>query len=581
MYQHDEPASNLDPRAPDPAAPEGIYEPALSELEFSAPELKLLGSARSDSLMQELTAKSKIIGEIRNAISSTTLATTPYELRHCLHQIWARAYGEMSADHPESVKLYEELKDLRRQKRDYNSVEVAPRPDFDPLSIGDRISEILRDKGAAFLEGIDYAMRGLLRKNDYVRRVNDNPSVLYRDLSEIASVRKRAVIDYELRPFAVDVRVDSSKLVKWRSSEISSEGTLGEHWDGSEFNLSYLPGDAQSAEVFQHEQVHNLLDGVRAFRRPFPAEYLKRELNRLEDGLADGDKEEVRERLFRLTARRIVDLCHEEILAEFKLAESRLGRLPEHWLALEFEGSEHATVSYRGKMSTAGSDIRRAGGAIRSAARRIEDAGVSEYCEELADELTVAFEDSIELLRRASFIARGLAEGALESVESLAILLKPGQWRHIFAHLHKRYDPGVCRERERLFESLNRGCLTFATITRLEQALDEGEIGELDLGRVGDRVKQTYLYLAQPGAANPELLAALGIDSAQTGIAYQGRLRGLAERAGCSEVAEQACELVETKQESIRSGSEMLSFYQRLGLHIERTKARIARAFGF
>jgi hypothetical protein len=223
------------------------------------------------------------------------------------------------------------------------------------------------------------------------------------------------------------------------------------------FGIIVVLRDSESFErqVLAHERIHSLLGGAYSLSlNVFPREYCS-QFNALIGGLNSKSFSNRALKKFRreFSPKELIDVVHEEILAEFGNVRSRLGRT--EIVALEDGSVECRKVDHTTMMSTAGDFITDVCEHLLIQSDKLLKEEHRSEVVSTAQRVATLFNRQIDYLREALFVAEHCDSNLVKDIEALAVFLKPSQWRHLNSFLDYTLSTSVTKPMRTLFSILN------------------------------------------------------------------------------------------------------------------------------
>lgn len=349
------------------------------------------------------------------------------------------------------------LERLNLLEQQYSQMRVD---DPTELSIGNEIDSLKAQPDVFFLYNLEKMVGQLIRKNKQVDTFRKDRDKLEDYVQDVFTARGQdfdwgAVNEVVFSPFSVSIVISPRHLERLKGSN----GVRGFHVRDTPINVIRDQEGKAYQSTIDHENVHNVLDGVALKDTHNPYFTLKRAFERYEEGQKDNKRDffgssaiaHVR-KLTLLTGDTsksswLVDQLHEEFLAHVQRLEER-GFMKGNQRPLSdsfgfFSVNDFvemdAFAGYSALFATAGKHAQDISRLLGQKARTTDDEEIRNFCITLRGGFQTEYVRAARFMEEGLRIAQRISPDAHISAHTLLYLLNPTQFHHIGTYLEYKY----------------------------------------------------------------------------------------------------------------------------------------------
>lgn len=392
-------------------------------------------------LMDRLDYKVEAVMGLQKKIEQLGPEEDPAVIHQTLDNFWLETTMMFP---PETMSHYEQLQEIEEQMETRLKRIGSDTPDSIPnparvLEDFRRVEElrpqavtIMKNEDIRFLMDVRAVVDDLAQKNNIIEGLRgDHEKILQTVNANLLAQKLNAgdVKEYRIMPFEITVVVSSESYKRVRDTD-----SLGVHFDHSPFSM-VRQNDALE-QTIHHESIHTILDRAGNIgAKESNYENIAKDYEKIKN---PDNKEYVESRLTMYDAESLVDMMHNEILAELENWE-------QHPAILHPTNSEKRElknlpfVFHASRFSTAGTDAQEITEALDRVAKKSKDLKVQSELKAISQEFKEDFVQAVEHMKDALAAARFVGGDAVDRLHALLFVLPPSKYRHLGRYLQFKY----------------------------------------------------------------------------------------------------------------------------------------------
>jgi len=504
------------PEQPEPK-PEKPEESEKAEKKEKEEEKKISRTshweAKREVMLEGLDRRVEAVRKLKDTIETITLEQNHKEvatrLRDCFVEIQSSFPKTTINDFQESHRLEKEVKKvnirMNKMEKEFGEYLINMKPEaekeYEKLAdragkMWDKYYRLCDNPDVEFLRQFEDIIKSLTKKNKYIKETTEDKAVA--DFIALKYNRKQGIDvddvgEVSFGPF--DIILNFKKPDK--------EKMAGRYFSGTPFIAIYEadkfkgPYGLYEKEItIRHEKIHNILDSVGVSRALFGRSFdrFKQQLDErqiLKEQWAPLPIIENSEKMLRkIKPFHFIDEQYGEIIAaieaargtgfkrfspEEKLAYAIYGRPKKEKISPEKEFYQTTSA-----FATAGGSIIKISKYLKEKADKTDDDQMKKFLLELKKNTEQSFVKMVESIKDADEVSRLLGQEAREKVDTLFLILRPTQYRHIRGYLEHVYGKELIErrlaeenEREKTIYEFD---FAFPSLKKLIKNLEEGTL---------------------------------------------------------------------------------------------------------